>query len=207
MSTPDSSFPHRDALETNMSLILRAQTGDPTAWNRIVNLYTPLIDYWIRQRGISGHDLENIRQEVFVRLAKSLTRFSKSEGGSFRGWLRTITGNLINNRSRDREPPGMGGTVAQQMIQEIESNLPELHSLFDTLSKDHPVETKIIFGRIMDWIATHHSPQQATVFRKLVLEGQSPAEIAREMNISVNIVYQTKSRILARVRDAFADIV
>ena len=206
----------RNDLETSDSLISRARGLDQGAWVRIVNLYTPLIDYWIRQRGIRGHDIENIRQEVFVRLAKSIGDFSKTNnGGSFRGYLRTITQNLIYSLYRKDQVAAIGGSGALSMMNQIPGESESLSSLFDSFSGEwtgihkgvYSVENGILFRRIMAWIQGNCSQKQTDVFTRVVLENKRPRDVARELNISVGSVYQTKSRILSCIREEFSDLV
>lgn len=205
-------------LETSESLISSARKFDQNAWVRLVNLYSPLIDYWIRQRGIKGHDVENIRQEVFHRLAKSIGNFSKSNsgGGSFRGYLRTITQNLIASLYRKNQIAARGGTGALMMMNEVEGEADSFSSLFDSISQEwgslykdrgYSIENGILFRRIMDWVRVNCSEKQADVFVKVVLENKRPRDVAKDLNMSVGNVYQTKSRILNCIREEFDDLV
>ena len=204
-------------LETSDSLLSRARRFDQRAWVRLVNIYSPLIDYWIRQRGIRGHDLENIRQEVFVRLSKSIGNFTKSNsgGGSFRGYLRTITQNLIFSLYRKGEVNAIGGSAGWMVMNQIPGEEDSFSSLFDSISEEwagvhrggYSVENGILFRRIMDWIYGNCSQKQSDVFTRVVLENKRPRDVARDLNMSVGSVYQTKSRILSCIREEFSDLV
>ena len=87
----DSSF------STRMSLIIQAQRDVPSAWELVFSLYTPLIRRWARGNGVRcPHELDNVTQEVFAKLHKSLRKYeNRKSGGSFRGWLRRITRNHV----------------------------------------------------------------------------------------------------------------
>lgn len=202
-------------LDTSDSLLSRARDHDPQAWVRVVKLYTPLIDYWIRQRGIRGHDVENVRQEVFARLAKSIVNFTKSaNGGSFRGYLRTITENLIRSLYRKDQVEATGGTGALAMLHQIPGAHESFSSMFDSFTGEsakqggfYSIENGILFRRIMNWVYGNCSQQHTDVFTRVVLENKTPRDVAQDLNISVGSVYQTKSRILSSIREEFSDLV
>src|SRR4051812_46992113 len=95
-----------------MSLLALARGGDREAWDRIVFLYSPLVDRWCRARHLSPDATSGIGQDVFLALLKNLGKFRKDEPGhSFRGWLWRLTENRIRDHYRwlRREPPAVGG--------------------------------------------------------------------------------------------------
>ncbi len=195
-------------LKTSFSLLAKAQAEDPAAWRRIVHLYSPLIDYWIRKRGITNHnDLENMRQEVFARIAKSLCGFSKDRAGTFRGWLRRVTNNLItNHRARRKEPPFVDNYVAGLLLDKLAVVMPNTRSFQEPNEDDDPHESVLISRQIMAWVRENHSKQQAEIFENLVVEDRMPSDVADSLKVPLGVVYQTKSRILARIRRFFGDL-
>ncbi len=182
--------------------------NDSSAWEVVFSLYAPLINRWTRQCGVTcAHDIENICQDVFAKIVKSLRSFKRREsGGSFRGWIRVITRNHIYSQLMgNNDFHIVGGSKWQQQINEIPFN--SSRSLFDSITDDHPDEKTLIFRRIMAWVDENYSEVQRTIFRRVVLE-QSPArEVANDLNLTPNIVYQNKSRILKRIRDVFKELV
>ena len=82
--------------QTDEDLVLLAQDGSQTAFNELVDRYTPVV-YRIA-RGITRghHDAEDIVQETFFKAFKSLDGFSSSKA-SFRTWLLTIARNQSIN--------------------------------------------------------------------------------------------------------------
>ncbi len=90
--------PSSSDLQTQMSLIEKAQANEPVAWEVVFRLYGPLIKRWARGNGVRcPHEIENICQEVFARIVKNLPSFQKrKKNGSFRGWLRVITRQTIS---------------------------------------------------------------------------------------------------------------
>src|SRR5262249_54081307 len=85
-------------LETSLSLLQRLRTpGDQPAWDRFVELYTPLLFCWARRLGLQDPDTADLVQEVFALLVRKLPEFEYDPGKGFRNWLRTVT----LNKGRD----------------------------------------------------------------------------------------------------------
>ena len=195
-------------LETRHSLIEKAKNNDSTAWEVVFTLYAPLIKRWARQCGVScPHDVENVCQDVFAKIVKNLCSFQhRKSGGSFRGWLRVITRNhIFSQLMGNNDFQIVGGSKWQKQINEIPFN--SQRSLFDSITDDHPDEKTLIFRRIMAWVDENFSEVQRTVFRRVVLEHSPAREVANDLNLTPNIVYQYKSRILKRIRDAYKELV
>ena len=175
---------------------------DQDAWATLVEVYSPLINYWARLKGISKpHDIENTRQDVFLNLARYLHSFHKnSNKGAFRKWLRTITHNLAFTAHKRNNDIVIGGAAGADMF----NNLPGGQvSIFDSVSSIHSDETTILFRSIMNWIEASFSDVQVGIFSALVIHGRKPKDLAEDLNVSLYTVYHTKSRVLKRVREEF----
>jgi hypothetical protein len=58
---------------TSVSLLQRLrQPHDKEAWERFVQLYTPLFFYWARRAGLREHDAADLVQDVFTTLEAAL---------------------------------------------------------------------------------------------------------------------------------------
>src|SRR5436305_826523 len=106
---------------TSLSLLARAQASQAGAWERLVELYGPLVCHWCRQCRLPDADIADVFQEVFQSVAVNLGRFHRNEAGdTFRGWLRTITRNKIRDHFRNCQdrPAAVGGSeIHQQLLQ------------------------------------------------------------------------------------------
>lgn len=171
-------------------------------WERFVFLYTPLIDYWIRMRGIREHDVENLRQDVFARLLTALEDFS-SRKGHFRAWLRTICNNKVTDWMRKRNPMADGGSDAWKAMEGVPSEVPSPDSMLDSLSSNHSGEDAILYRQIMTWVDKNVQSRHAEIFRMLVMEGKDPADVAEKFQMSVGNIYVIKSKLLKKIREAF----
>src|SRR5215207_5403568 len=89
---------------TSPSLLLRVQSDQPGAWERLVDLYAPLVYHWCRRARLGPEDTADVFQEVFRAVARTIATFHRDRtGDTFRGWLRTITRNKIRDHFRRLE--------------------------------------------------------------------------------------------------------
>ncbi len=120
-TNPDSPTEPDSENRTSQSLIVGVKENNPDAWERLVELYSPLVYFWCQESGLPAADLNDIFQEVFHGLARNISKFQPIKNGSFRGWLRTLTRNKVNDhfRKAQREPQPQGGTEALHYLQQF----------------------------------------------------------------------------------------
>ena len=99
---------------TRVSLILRLKDADDViAWEEFTAIYSPVIYRVAIKRGLQAADAENIVQEVFAAVIRSVSQWLERENrGKFRAWLLRITHNeSINLMTRKATRPlGKGET-------------------------------------------------------------------------------------------------
>ncbi len=85
--------------ETPVSLLERLRLRpDAAAWQRLVELYTPLIRDWLRKYALQPPDCDDLIQEVLRVLVKKLPDFRHDlRRGAFRRWLRSVTVNELRS--------------------------------------------------------------------------------------------------------------
>ena len=77
---------------------------DPSAWQRLVDLYTPLIRGWLRRLSVRDHEADDLVQEVLAVVVRRFPDFKhNSRTGAFRAWLRSITVNCGRGSKSARE--------------------------------------------------------------------------------------------------------
>src|SRR5262249_55970889 len=88
--------------------------NDAAAWERLVDLYTPLIRSWLRRHGAPEGEADDLAQEVLKAVVCHLPAFRHSgRTGAFRSWLRTIAVNQVRQSWRSgRGRPGSAGLAA-----------------------------------------------------------------------------------------------
>lgn len=192
----------RSVTSTSRSLLDRARHDDAQAWDQLVSLYAPLLYYWCRRSNLVSQDIPDVVQDVFHSVARGLQGFrSDRDRGTFRGWLRVITRNKINDRLRRNryEPAAAGGTEAQQQLLQV-ADCP-----LDS-DADPPTEELALFHRALELIRDDFHANTWQAFWKVVVESKSPADVADELSMTPGAVRVAKSRVLHRLRQRLGDV-
>lgn len=101
----------------DFELIRRAQKGDPAAFNEIVTVYRKRILGTISRLISRTEDVEDVAQEVFVRLYYSLDQLRTAE--VFEPWLYRLTQNAAYDylrKQRRRQEFRMSDLTEQQVM-------------------------------------------------------------------------------------------
>jgi RNA polymerase sigma-70 factor (ECF subfamily) len=191
--------------ETPVSLLDRLRLRpDPASWQRLVDLYTPLIRDRLRRHFLQDSDLDDVTQDVLGVLVRELPHFQHDlRPGAFRRWLRGITANRLRTfwRSRRARPVAVGDSDLDQLLAQLEDPDSSLSRLWDLEHDRHVVR------RLLQLLEPEFEGPTWQAFRLLVLEGKRTAEVARELGITANAVRIAKSRILSRLRQEVAGLV
>jgi len=189
--------------DTSLSLLERLQTQpDELSWQRLVDIYAPLIGRVLARSPLQNADREDLVQEVLKLVVQKLPEFQRRREGSFRAWLRVVTVNCLREfwRSSRHQPVATGDSDFLQKLQELEDPQSELTKIWDTEHDRHVVR------RLLELIGPQYEPTTLQAFRRVVLEGQKPAQVAAELNISVNAVFLAKSKVLRQLRQEIAGL-
>jgi RNA polymerase sigma-70 factor (ECF subfamily) len=169
---------------------------DAAAWSEFVHLYTPLLYSWARSTGLPEAEAADLLQDVFVTLVQQLPSFHYRPGGSFRAWLRTILLNRWRTLGRCRQPQT---NVARQMDDLADPAEPGLPGEAE--------ERRQLVVRALSLLERDLEPITWQAFRQYVMLGRRPADVARELGVSVNVIYLARSRVLQRLRRMLAGLV
>lgn len=179
---------------TSVSLLERLrQPGAEEAWNRLVELYTPLLYYWAGRLGLQAEDAADLVQEVFTVLVQKLPEFTYDPHKSFRGWLRTIALNKWRDRGRRRAPRPAGQAALEQLAADEEA-------FWEAEYRQHLV------GRALELMQAEFQPTTWKACWETVVYGRPAAEVARELGLTVDAVYAARSRVLRRLRQQLAGL-
>jgi RNA polymerase sigma-70 factor (ECF subfamily) len=178
--------------QTPASLLERLrQPAEHRAWERFVQLYTPLLFYWARRVGLGDADAADLVQDVFTLLVQKLPEFTYDRHKSFRAWLRTVTLNKWRDRRRRPVPlPAAFGGAALP-----EPAVPDgAEAFWEEEYRSHLV------GRALEVMRAEFHPTTWKACWEFVACGRPAAEVAAELGISENAVYIAKCRVLRRLR-------
>jgi RNA polymerase sigma-70 factor (ECF subfamily) len=190
--------------ETSVSLLDRLRDSpDDASWQRLVDLYTPLIQTWLRRQGLQPADADDLAQDVLAVLVRELPGFHHQRTGAFRSWLRTITVHRLRNfwRASQTRAVATGDSDLVRRLEELEDPHSALSRLWDQEHDQH------IMKRAMELIASEFAPSTWKAFRRQVLEGASVDTVAAELGLSANAVIIAKSRVLSRLREEIRGLV
>jgi RNA polymerase sigma-70 factor, ECF subfamily len=102
-------------LDPEHSLVARCLSGDDTAWEQFVREHTRHVYALCYRFTGSTHEAQDLTQEVFLRVFRTLKSFRSAEG-SLGTWLARLTRNLlIDHYRRSRQ---------QRVTDSIEERLP-----------------------------------------------------------------------------------
>src|SRR5687767_5405153 len=82
-----------NALEPDLSLVSRCLRGDEAAWEELVRLHTRRVYTLCFRFTGSASQAQDLTQDVFMRVFKTLKTFRSAEG-SFSTWLARVARNL-----------------------------------------------------------------------------------------------------------------
>ena len=184
--------------ETSATLLERLNDrSDSVAWRRLVDLYSPLINGWLRRHGVSAEDAEDLTQEVLKVVVREVSQFRHNgRAGAFRTWLRTITINRLRQswRSRRARVQAIGSLDITAMLDQLEDPASDLSRLWNQEHDQH------VLQRLLELIEPDFQPATWRAFRRQVIDGASAETVATELGLTVNAVLISKSRVLSHLR-------
>lgn len=179
-------------LDTSASLLKRLR--DPSAdkaWQRFVELYSPLLFCWARRVGLQESDAADLVQDVFALLLKKLPEFQYDPNKSFRGWLRTVALN------RWREMVRQHGRVPRTTDAVPLDDLPDPD--VDEPFWEHEYRQHLA-RRLLEVIRSDFEPTTWRACWECVVNGRTAADVGEECHLTPGAVRAAKFRVLCRLR-------
>jgi len=174
---------------------------DPQAWEKLTELYGPLVYHWCRRYGCADDGAADVFQDVFAAVATGIDRFEHDPArGTFRGWLRTITLNKLRDYQRKSagEARATGGTEAQR----------RMAAVVDPASDDGEADRAQLSGlfrRGLEQVRGEFEPRTWQAFWRTAVEEEPTSDVAADLGITSNGVRQARSRVLRRLRQQLGD--
>jgi RNA polymerase sigma-70 factor (ECF subfamily) len=131
-------------------------------------------------------------KDVLMVLVKKLPGFQYIPGQSFRGWMRTV----LLNKWRDR--PRSPATVALDSATGVQAPV-------DDSLEEREYRTYVIAQALQVMKTDFETTTWQACWNTMML-GRPAAEVAAELEISVNAVYLARSRVLAHLREYLAGL-
>lgn len=183
-------FFHVMAYTTKQSLLEAIRSNNDVSWREFYETYRPLIVFCAAREELSAEETNDLVQSVMLKIFKMQNTFCYDESmGRFRDYLGTVIRNSIIDlyRAKKRRPEF--------------TELPPEVSGMDYFEKTWHDEWQ---NHILDQalIQLQNSVQETTfqAFQLTALEQRPVREVAKFLQISVQNVYEAKSRCLEQLR-------
>ncbi len=189
--------PADERTPTTSETLLRELAANPASprAEAFARLYEPVLRRYVAASRI-GHepiqpsDRDDLVQEVFLAVRSALPGFRYVPGrSSFRAYLRRAVRNAVLRLQRCPAPVPPELADARPAAPSAAGDESETLLRIWTLALERVLRS----GRF--------SPNTQAVFRRVALEGESPADVGREFKLKPNAVYQIRNRILRAVRE------
>jgi RNA polymerase sigma-70 factor (ECF subfamily) len=197
MDDPSSS-------QTSPTLLgrLRQNPTDQAAWGEFVRRYGPQISAWCRKWGLQEADVQDVTQDVLVKLAEKIREFCYDPNvGRFRAWLKTLTHHARSDFQAARQRPGAGSGDSQvlTLLDNVEAREELTRQLEEAF--DHELLQEAI-ARVKLRVA----PRTWEAFRLTAQEGLSGAEAAARLGLKVATVFVHKSEVQRMLREEIREL-
>ena len=172
-------------------LVLLRDPADPQAWKAFVQRYTPVVAAWCRRWKLQNADVQEVTQEVLLKLARYLGRFPYDPAkGRFRDWLFAVARNAWSDirESRRRAGWGSGDPHVQRLLEEQ----ADRDGLLEALDQEFQVE---VYEEAQARVQLRVTRQTWQAFQLLAVEGLSGAQVAAKLHMKVAAVYVAKNRV------------
>jgi RNA polymerase sigma-70 factor (ECF subfamily) len=166
------------------------QPWTPPTWEELVRDHGARVYRLAYRLTGNPHDAEDLTQDVFVRVFRSLHRF---QPGTFEGWLHRITTNLFLDGARRRQKirfDGLGDGSAER----LPSNWPSPSEQLADADLDHDVAAAL----------SALPPEFRAAVVLCDIEGLSYEEISEVLDIKIGTVRSRIHRGRAQLRTALA---
>ena len=180
--------------KTSSSLLRRLRNpADQASWGEFVALYEPLLIRYVRKKGLSEHDAQDVVQGIFIALLRKLPTFELDRGkGRFRTWLWQVTHNAVVDWARSRKR-------AKALVEKVREGWQEGAEEPDA-EWDSELQKRVL-EYAMQKVKERTNPATWACFEQHLLKGRAGAEVGAELGLPANTVYVYAARVMARVRE------
>ncbi|MGW2115206.1 RNA polymerase sigma factor SigE [Streptomyces zhihengii] len=184
----DRSVPSDSVTTATFASDAESQAWTPPTWEEIVSMHSARVYRLAYRLTGNQHDAEDLTQEVFVRVFRSLSTYTP---GTFEGWLHRITTNLFLDMVRRKQRirfDALGDDAAER----LPSREPSPQQVFNDTHFDADVQ------QALDTLA----PEFRAAVVLCDIEGLSYEEIAATLGVKLGTVRSRIHRGRSHLRKA-----
>lgn len=181
-----------DTMKTSASLLGRVRNlNNEDSWRQFVKIYEPLLYRYGRLRGLSREDASELTQACMARLVEVMPDFEYSPGrATFKTWLRRLAHHKIIDMWRSRRRAG----GAPDTLGDREDPDAETDAIWeDQWQRKH---LRYCLTKVLEEAA----PVTRRAFELYVISEWPVERVAETLQVSVDQVYASKSRIKQRLK-------
>jgi RNA polymerase sigma factor (sigma-70 family) len=199
---------HADSIPTRQSLVVRLKDlGDQESWREFFESYWRLIHAAARKAGLTETEAQDVVQDVMLAAAKKMPGFTYDPAkDSLKGWLLAVTRWKVGDQFRKRESnakglgeaalpaPEMrgipnGDQTARTATIERVPDPNQFEAIWDGEWRENLLRTAL------DRIKLKVNPAHYEMYYLHVVQGMSPRETARALEVSTASVHLAKHRV------------
>lgn len=181
--------------QTRVTLLARlvgSAAPDEAAWNEFVRHYGVRIIRWCERWGLQAADVEDVSQQVLLKLSRRMRTFEYDSSQSFRAWLKTVTRNALLDFEADRASSPATDAAGTLLTIEARTDLEsQLEQEFD----------RELLEEALRRVKARVAPHTWDAFRLTALDQLDAVDVARQLNMSVGAVYQARSSVVKRLQE------
>ena len=185
--------------DTRETLLKRAgNPEDEISWKEFVSFYEKYIYQLIRRMNFSHHDTEEVVQDVFVKVWRKLADFSYDRSkGRFRGWLCVTTKNSALDFLRKAKCRGQSRELYESDM--VELSVPDVEVIAEREWKLY------LSNQAWNNIRSDYTQKTIDMFMR-VTHGEPVAEVAKDLEVTENTIYNAKCRIVKRLQQEISKL-
>ena len=192
---------------TSQTLLDRVRDqADEEAWDEFYHFYSRLILRFARSRGCNEAMARDVHQETMVKLFNQMPAFEYNpDAGRFRSYLFRIVNARVVDAFR-REARYMcyssldAGKLAEPMPELIDEPVAQQHECWDREWNSS------LLALALKRVARKVDADTYRSFEQYVINQRDAAEVAAEMGLAANAVYQHKNRLLKMLKQEVAGL-
>ncbi len=171
-----------------------AESDNASAWREFHERYADLIRGFGRRQGLQPADCDDVLQEVLLALSQAMGKFRYDPSkGKFRSYLKTVALHVIYKRRHAAR-----GQVDMEEVDQATraaASDPSIELQWEEEWRQYHLR------QAMRVIEGEFGSQDLQAFQRYAVEGRAVGETAESLDMSVDQVYQSKSRILKRLSE------
>jgi RNA polymerase sigma factor (sigma-70 family) len=185
---------------TSATLLMRLkQDGTPReiAWAEFRRRYAPIIAGFARNMGVRPGETDDLIQEVITGFYAAQPRFVYDpERGRFRGYLKTCVGNLLSRRAATSRL-----RIDGRPVEILDPADPAIERAWEASWQNEQL------AQAIERVRAHYDDNATfRAFYLVSIENRSVSEVSADLGMSIESVYQAKSRCMVRLRATLRQI-